>query len=479
MVLFLVFYCPINSERVEGPTFLFRLALAVLKMNEAILGEPGNEDTVMPTLREFFRALGCGEELAPLEFDRMKLTEDCRPMTGNDLSRHLFELAFNYWIPIDQLESLRMRHRLGVVHSIEDSARKTQIRNLREGTNFTEREIGLLYDEFRKLMFFDLESGSFQKNSSNSISTEGNADAEAPPGGLISSRMFYKLMSELSPWHEQWAPRLPDTVPSPSSNPPIMWWMKPAAMVSMNGLSVRLRAFPVRVSLLLGSQPSESSIHLFDRMFEYGARMTRSQTGSSTKGVDLTTLVSMMDVLCKQTSNARIRFYFRIFDEDGDNYLNTDEFSNAVDGLLWILFGGGTAQWSSALEVIASAAENCPITEWGEGMGQFASRFNDRVDIHGGKREEIVVSQLASFVKEASRLQGSKSSSFNSVSAVDNQKIASQESGSRILISPVYDSLQEAVKGIPKDLQLDFNNFLLLILSESTLVEFFETRGEL
>ena len=123
----------------SGPAFLFQLSLAVLHVNEPAILRCEDDDDIMQTLKGFFVARD----------DDHPENGDARPLTDL-LQVALFEYGH---VRLAEIDRERRRCRIGAVHNMEDSNRKTQLRALEEMTNFSYPELGFLYDEFKKAKF--------------------------------------------------------------------------------------------------------------------------------------------------------------------------------------------------------------------------------------------------------------------------------------------------------------------------------------
>jgi hypothetical protein len=114
---------------------LFKLGLAILKINEpGLLGAHGDE-MLLPSLRTYFKSLG-SEDQVPEDFDFSTIRLPPNPIllkkapaepeplelnyTGYILCDHLFQTAFQDFagVTMDKLEALRVRQRLRVVQQM-------------------------------------------------------------------------------------------------------------------------------------------------------------------------------------------------------------------------------------------------------------------------------------------------------------------------------------------------------------------------
>ncbi|TPX55175.1 hypothetical protein PhCBS80983_g05535 [Powellomyces hirtus] len=173
---------------VDGPKFLFWVALAILKINEQQLVTRGRDDDIfMQIIKNFFQRLGAtGDDAVPGNVSEDGDGEEERPMaqvartsqenltrrfgvglavepapdpntlTGRPLFEHLMTVAYATFagsVTSEVIDALRMRYRLTVVHQMEDTSRKSQIRTLCEQVSLAFEEVAIVYDEVRRLEF--------------------------------------------------------------------------------------------------------------------------------------------------------------------------------------------------------------------------------------------------------------------------------------------------------------------------------------
>lgn len=139
----------------EGPKFLFWIAVGILKINEPMLIQKGKDDDIfVAVLKDFFARLGVPESSSsPTTSEEMP---DITTLTGQPLFRLLMSEACNVLGPsisTEAIETLRTRYRLDVVHQMEATNRKSQIRTLCEQVSLSFDEVGVVYDEARRLEF--------------------------------------------------------------------------------------------------------------------------------------------------------------------------------------------------------------------------------------------------------------------------------------------------------------------------------------
>jgi hypothetical protein len=144
----------------EGPKFLFWIAVAVLKVNEpALLSRGKDDDIFVAILKDFFSRLGVQQSTSSPDVAITAPASghiDSTLMTGNALYQVLMNeatLVLGPQISSEAIESLRVKYRLNVVHQMEGTNRKSQVRTLCEQVSLSFDELGAVYDEVRRLEF--------------------------------------------------------------------------------------------------------------------------------------------------------------------------------------------------------------------------------------------------------------------------------------------------------------------------------------
>ncbi|KAJ3035820.1 TBC1 domain member 9, partial [Rhizophlyctis rosea] len=139
----------LDSFFLDGPKFLFWLALGILKINETKLINKGKDDDIfVRILKDFFKRLGT-DAVAGTEDGKEEANTDT--MVGRPLYEALMQIVYGFAgiVTTETIEALRMRYRLKVVHQMEDTNRRSQTRNLSEQVSMSVEEIGVVYDEVR------------------------------------------------------------------------------------------------------------------------------------------------------------------------------------------------------------------------------------------------------------------------------------------------------------------------------------------
>jgi hypothetical protein len=156
----------LDSFFLDGPKFLFWLAMAVLKVNEKLLVTKGRDDDIfVRILKEFFSRLGeegTSEEVG----DKQPATKPSDPslvdvstLSGYALYEHVMNVAYTFAgiASTEVIDGLRAKCRLKVVHQMENTSRKSQVRTLCEQVSLSEEEVEIVYDIVRVLEFANEE----------------------------------------------------------------------------------------------------------------------------------------------------------------------------------------------------------------------------------------------------------------------------------------------------------------------------------
>ena len=484
----------------DGPKFLFWLSISILKVNEKKLIERGRDDDIfVRILKEYFRRLDNkvipGEEVE---------SDDPADLCGRLQFNHLLNVVYGTMAPLitnEAIESLRMKHRLKVVHQMEDTNRKSQIRTLCEQVSLSMNEVGVVYDQVRRLEFTHGEEDENPKGQAATASRlevqeEGSMrEILSSLGGwgmvrhlpkgptkqslqkTISLSDFRKVFAIVSPWR------------SGASN-----------MDRQSVTSFRNRHSSVNSSESARTRFEDFHLPLIDRIFFYsgfqyhyvqkqkmfgkegsGARSS-SEPGKLQNdigfNVDLTAMVHVLDTIMKQPLQSRLRLLFDLHDMDGDGYLSKEELKSVMDSLL---------------EMFEKARQVSSTTQGPEAKPRQT------------ENEELYLAAVSSFLASALKLgketsggatgsirrSGSTSFSQNNLGQTHmrgqlSQKAArgmemaveeEEESGDMSSFSPSATDADRVDSFRPREedsFKLSFNEFLLAVLSQSVFVEYFE-----
>lgn len=188
------------------------------------------------------------------------------------------------------------------------------------------------------------------------------------------------------------------------------------------------------------SEGVERRVMLVDRIYVYSSahfKMARKGKLHETKPVseafivDLATVIQVLDIILKQSLNARMRFLFDIHDVDGDGSLNNSELTSIMDSLLEMFDD-----------------DNVASAQTPDGTGD----------------EEVYLKAVSSFLSSALKLGSNKGAQPIAERTSDLPRGARRPS--------IVEKRNPEESG--DNVKLSFNEFLLAILSQTRFVEFFE-----
>ena len=471
------------------------------------------EDNILPCLRDFFQQLDIGPQSSSF------LRPSGEAKKGSELCDELFEMALSEFrgITIDKIENLRIRSRLTVVQKMEASNRQSQIRTLEEAAEFTNREIGVIYDEFKKAQYLE-------QNEEIDPTRDENIDKNKIPGGVVGQKMFVKMMKEICPWKQA-------AIVRPASNVRHQERAK-FRRINITILLSSLESRPIHSSLVLRAHPI-----LFDHIYHYAEKQLVDIVPLGT-GVDLPTIVRLLNIICKQSSNARIRLFFNLHDVDGDSVLDKQGLFDLVDSFLWLLCGGLAIETSPTgdaslpaekMDKDATTSGRISVQRRTSAYATFLTQTGSGSSV-GQQQDENWVRSLTSFVKRLLPATGSMASiseesehSANKPELSENVKADAMDGGEtaetannqllsapmstlaltasdvslnhphpadgestlwqdvEYLVPPIYLELADAIKAVDRleAFRLAWNDFLVLVLSEPLLMGFFGRAGEM
>jgi hypothetical protein len=313
----------------DGPKFLFWIAVGVLKVNEPQLIQRGKDDDIfVAVLKDYFSRLGVQESPASID-SPISVDQPPETVTGKQLYVQLMTEACNQlgtMITNEMIETTRMKYRLVVVHQMESSNRKSQVRTLCEQVSLSFEEVGIVYDHYRRMEFV-------------------HEDEEEEPNGakaqesIIHQQVVEKTIAQLASMGG-WGLVRRYIPPKPSQKSiRIDDFRKIFEIVSP------IRTVETKNGFEIGKldQPEEFVMPMIDRIYYYCAfqyhyvqRQKQPLHDACDVGyvVDLAGMAHALDSLLKQPLHARLRFYFDLYDIDGDGYLSNAELKSIMDAFL-------------------------------------------------------------------------------------------------------------------------------------------------
>lgn len=128
----------------DGPLTLFRVALAILKINGEELMQTTDDGTFIQILKKYFTSL---DQRAEPQSNNMRMSQKTNFM-------ELFSVAFREFSVItdDVVDKHRSKHRNTIFGNISLFVKRTELRNLPRLPNLTSEEIASIYDRFYSIV---------------------------------------------------------------------------------------------------------------------------------------------------------------------------------------------------------------------------------------------------------------------------------------------------------------------------------------
>jgi hypothetical protein len=319
----------------EGPKFLFWVAVGVLKVNETQLITRGKDDDIfVAVIKDYFSRLGVQESGTSID-SAGSTVGDPQLQTGKVLYTQLMHEACNVLgatITSELIETTRMKYRLAVVHQMESTNRKSQVRTLCEQVTLSFDEVAIVYDYIRKLEFIheDEQEDPGSTLANHYIQEKQN---EEQMKQLISSKGGWGLVRRYIP------NAVRDNNPSQKSIR-LQDFCKVFEFVS----PLRNIADGTQFLIVYVQKADDQFVFpIIERIYYYCAfqynyvqRQKQSLLDPSEIGhiVDLAAMAHALDALLKQPLHARLRFLFDLYDLDGDGYLSNTELKAIMDSFL-------------------------------------------------------------------------------------------------------------------------------------------------
>ena len=342
----------------DGPKFLFWYALSVLRIHESQLLKKRDDEAFINVLKDYFARLAVPTSDSPFDFNPETVTpESVYELKGTHLLQYTLWIAYTIFAPAvgtHAIEGLRFKYRMSVVHQMEDSYRKSQIRNICDQVKLSYEEVGIVYDDVRRHEFLRDKNGEkFRANKEETmqliqrIVDQGSwgfvkngpaiksflqgfmAKSEVSGNKAIMLNEFREVMSKISPWKSK-----SKVVKEPERK--------------RTGSTV-----PLSVVSKESSEPAQLSI--VERIYFYSTFHRHKQSSKAANPLtidakefilDLGNLAQTLDLIMKQPLQTKLRYLFDLHDLDGDGMLNKDELKAVMDSLMEILEGlkeSGTA----------------------------------------------------------------------------------------------------------------------------------------
>ena len=177
-----------------GPKVLFQIGLAILKINGEELLECTDDGQFISCMRSYFGSLG---DSAHPHSDDPQLRQITK-------FQELLVVSFReFGIITDELiANERKRFKTDVVESIENFAKRAQLRNLKFNGQFDKTQLSRIFDNFQLAILKDKENKakSPQSHKHASLSLQQHVDEDDRPEVRIDSDVFAILLAEIATW---------------------------------------------------------------------------------------------------------------------------------------------------------------------------------------------------------------------------------------------------------------------------------------
>ncbi|OLY78015.1 GTPase-activating protein GYP2 [Smittium mucronatum] len=133
-----------------GPNFLFQIMLAIFKINNKAIMSLDDDGTFMDLFKRYFNELDM--PAYPLNSKRQSNPKASQVTKFHEL---LYIALKDYeYVNKNMIYKMRKSHQLQVVHSVEDFAKRTALRNLVDTCGFNKEQLSNLYDYFYASLFY-------------------------------------------------------------------------------------------------------------------------------------------------------------------------------------------------------------------------------------------------------------------------------------------------------------------------------------
>ncbi|KAJ3269462.1 TBC1 domain member 8B [Terramyces sp. JEL0728] len=327
----------LDSFFLQGPKFLFWVAVGVLKVNEASLIQRGKDDDIfVAVLKDFFSRLGIqeGSPDSPVSPTVVDTKGEVTTLTGKALYNVLMNDVCNVLGPLittEVIETCRMKYRLAVVHRMEATNRKSQVRTLCEQVSLSNDEVGFVYDEVRRLEYIHGDEEEDPEGESAQLS-KSEKESELSMRVILSNKGGWGLLRRY-------------TLSSTQRNDPTQ---KTISLSDFRRIFKVVSPFHKTATGLSGAKSNENvaeefAMSIIDRIyyycsFQFNFVQRQKRVGADVNDigfiVDLAAMVHVLDALMKQPLHTRLRFMFDLYDLDGDGYLDNVELKAIMDSFL-------------------------------------------------------------------------------------------------------------------------------------------------
>ncbi|TAQ84522.1 hypothetical protein B7494_g7163 [Chlorociboria aeruginascens] len=359
----------------EGPKVLFQVGLAILRINGEELLDAADDGAFISVLKSYFSRL---DESAHPKSENTKLRAVTR-------FQELMVVAFKEFSGITQssISEQRMKHKDGVLNSIESFAKRTSIRNLGpDSKKLSVDELGALYDRFYGILYerqqrnqmIQEEIGRREKATRAKSAEVVNGVAETqsiekgrvglgPSPTLMDYDGFREFLAGVSRWAITDSPSTPEKDPEKEKH-------------SYFG-SIRRKEVPFSPWGYGNPEPADHEFmkRLFGRW-----------------DVDMNSALTLQNVVTglahikgKGDIMGRITYFFELYDDDGDGKVDREGILRISEALLFLSRRGLEGSLTPSVSMM--------------GLSEFEAGNGGQVEGPQGTTNERFLSSVSAFIR--------------------------------------------------------------------------------
>ncbi|KAL7750644.1 GTPase activating protein (GAP) [Sorochytrium milnesiophthora] len=326
----------------DGVRFLFIFGLAIFKRLESGLLTARDDEQVMTRIKSLFTDLAepqSGDSVHNLSASLEIPPESAR---GTALFQELVSLAYEEFgdLTLGEVITVRSTARLRVVSRMEADFRRYQTRAFADSTKFSATEIDLILEAFSDAGLLKVSAADLDAEN-RLLQTLWDAPQYAAYADKVANDPAYIKLSQFRALYVRLALWMPADTPDTLSR------------VTTTVTSATANADFQRLPDLLYAHCIRQEMK----------RATRE--GKMSVGIGVVQVLSVLEVLFKESATARLRLFYAVHDLDDDGFLNSRELRLLIGSLLWTL--GGEAYWTAFL-----------CLERGEALSEYVSDRGSR-----------------------------------------------------------------------------------------------------
>ena len=461
----------------EGPKVLFQIGLAILRINGEELLDATDDGTFISVLKSYFARLG----------------ESAHPTSENPKHRAitnfqaLMVVAFKEFDGITQhtISDQRLKHKPGVLESIESFAKRTSIRNLGpESKKLSMNDLGFLYDRFYNVLYERRQRAQLlqaeTERKRKAARARGSEIMTGVPGntpekgrvalGPSPTQMDYDAFRELLAGVSKWA--ISDSPTSPMRDDSVHR--------GANGYFHSMRARPPTLSPW-GSGPEPADHEFLRRLF-------KQWDGEGNGTLSLQNVVSgLAPIKGNRDIMSSISYFFELYDDDRDGRVDREGILRISEALLFLSrrgILGRAAQFEAGDNAVETAADGMPMraTKDEQFLGAVSSFIRRCFEYADPDRSSNGGVEAAEALKDISLEQrGGVDKSMDHTEAINSHNAKSAS----LLARPSINTFGETAK--PKNasanaaldpatpVYITLPTFRMLVLADETLESFFDS----